>query len=93
MPGFRSVAEPRWTASSTVYQEILKRFFCILNQVCTESEFSSCHLRISYPSLTVRKFKLYSQNKQDLFTKQNDVTTTSLLRWYLVFQNIFKEDF
>ena len=81
------------TTSLTVYQEILKRFFCILNQVCTESEFSSCHLRISYPSLTVRKFKLYSQNKQDLFTKQNDVTITSFLSWYLVLTNVFKEDF
>ena len=45
------------TASSTVYQEILKQFFCILNQVRAKSEFSSCHSRIAYPSLTVQKFK------------------------------------
>jgi len=30
-----------------VYQEILKRFFCILNQVGATSEFSSCHLGIT----------------------------------------------
>ena len=35
-------------------KEILKRFFSILNQVRAKSEFSSCHSRISYPSLTVR---------------------------------------
>ena len=42
--------------AQNVYQEILEQFFCILNQVCAEFEFSSCHSRISYQSLTVRKF-------------------------------------
>jgi len=65
LPGFRSVAEPRWSTRRHMFfyrlqvqpfiRKFFKRFFCILYQVRTEYEFLSCHLRISYTSLTASK--------------------------------------